>query len=137
MYTYKTRVFLHHTDAAGRLFFANQFYFMHEAKEKLLETLDLSIEKMLNDSELTYPLVHAEADYKAMLVAGDLITVNIGVEKIGETSVTFAYTIHKDDGTLAGTGKTVSVCVNKKTNMKVPLPKSWREKFTKALIKPV
>ncbi len=136
MTPYTTQVFLHHTDAAGRLFFANQFYFMHEAMEKLLESIGMSIEKLLNEKiDVTFPLVHAETDYKTILVAGDRISIKVGVEKIGETSVHFVYTIHKADGTLAGTGKTVSVCVNKTTGKKTALPEEWREKFKKALVK--
>jgi len=107
---------------------------MHEAMEKLFESVGLAIDKMLSHPELTFPLVHAEADYKAMLVAGDRIAVEVGIEKIGHTSIVFVYKITKADGTLAGTGKTVSVCVDNKTQIKQPLPAEWRDKFATRLI---
>ena len=129
MFEYKTQIFLHHTDAAGRLFFANQFYLIHEALEKFLESKGLAIDKMLDHDGVTFPLVHAESDYKAVLCAGDRITIQVAVEKMGETSIAILYTILKADGTLAGTAKTVSVAVNKKTNQKTPLPADWRQKF--------
>ena len=136
MFIYKTQIFLHHTDAAGRLFFTNQFYFMHEAMEKLLESLGMSLEEILNEKvEVTFPLVHAETDYKAILVSGDRIAIEIGVEKLGKTSVHFTYNIRKADNTLAGTGKTVNVCVDKATGQKTDLPQEWRERLKKALIK--
>jgi 1,4-dihydroxy-2-naphthoyl-CoA hydrolase len=134
MFTYRTQIFLHYTDAAGRLFFGAQFYLMHEALEKMRDSLGIPIKDMLDHPTLTFPLVHAEADYKSVLIAGDRITVDVGIEKIGNTSVAFSYVIKKEDGALAGTGKTISVCVDKKTQSKVPLPKEWRDKFAKALI---
>jgi len=130
MFDYKTQIFLHHTDAAGRLFFGNQFFLTHEAFEKFLESRGLAISTMLDHPELTFPLVHAEADYKSVLCAGDQITIQVRVEKLGETSVTIAFIILKADGTLAGTAKTVSVAVNKHTNLKAPLPADWRQKLT-------
>lgn len=135
MYVHQTQIFLHHTDAAGRLFFANQFFLMHEALEKMLDSINMPIHRLLDHPELTFPLVHAEADYKSILVAGDRVKVEVAIEKIGNSSVTVAYRVLKMDGTLAGTGKTVSVCVDLKTNQAVPVPEDWREKLAKMLIK--
>ncbi len=123
---------MHHTDAAGRLFFANQFYLTHEAKEHFLESLGLAADAMLNDPDVAFPLVHAEADYKVVLKTGDKLDIAVSVEKIGETSVVFAFTLLKD-GVVAGTARTVNVAVDKKTQQKVPLPAYWRIKFEQAL----
>ncbi len=38
MFTYKTKISLHDTDAAGIIFFANQFKIVHDAYEDLLES---------------------------------------------------------------------------------------------------
>lgn len=133
MFEYKTQIFIHHTDAAGRLFFANQFYLIHEAKERFLESLGLSIRHILDDPRFTFPLVHAESDYKALLQAGDRITIRAGIERIGETSVTFIFSIFKADGSLAGTSRTVSVAVDRKTQAKTRIPAEWRVKFERAI----
>lgn len=133
MYIHQSRIYLHHTDAAGRLFFANQFYLIYEAKEHFLMSLGFPIQEMLTDPVYTFPLVHAEADYKLMLITGDKIEIHVSVEKIGKTSVTFAYNIFKD-GKLAGTARTVSVVVNKATNQKASLPLLWRKKFETGLL---
>jgi 1,4-dihydroxy-2-naphthoyl-CoA hydrolase len=135
MFTYNTRIFLHHTDAAGRLFYANQFFLMHEAKELFLEKIGLPMKELLDHPEATFPLVHAEADYKAMLVADDRIRITVEVEKLGETSATTLFTIFKEDGTLAGTGKTVNVAVSKKTGNKMPIPPKWRAAYEKHMKK--
>ena len=132
MFTHHTHIYLHYTDAAGRLFFANQFYFIHEAKEHFLASLGLGIKGLLDHPTATFPIVHAEADYKAVLEAGDEIDISVGIEKIGETSVVFQFTIFKA-GAVAGTAKTVSVAVDKILNKKISLPLEWRRKLEKAV----
>jgi 1,4-dihydroxy-2-naphthoyl-CoA hydrolase len=132
MFTHRTHIYLHYTDAAGRLFFANQFYFIHEAEEHFLASLGLGIKDLLGHPSVTFPIVHAEADYKAVLEAGDEIDIAVRIEKIGETSVVFQFTVLKE-GILAGTAKTVSVAVDKLTQKKIPIPSEWRKKFEKAL----
>lgn len=126
MFIYEAVIFLHHTDAAGRLFFANQFYLMHEAKEKFLEHVGLPIGVLLEDPRYTFPLVHAEADFKVMLRAGDRVRIGVKVEKIGNTSVIFGFTLTREDGTPAGSGRTVNVCVEKSSGQKATLPQGWR-----------
>ncbi|MFH0754021.1 MAG: thioesterase family protein [Candidatus Omnitrophota bacterium] len=132
MFIHHARIYLHHTDAAGRLFFANQFYLTHEAKEHFLEHLGFDIDAMFSDPRVTFPLVHAEADYKALLKTGDKIDISVEVEKLGETSVVVVFTLLKD-GAVVGTARTVNVAVDKKTQLKVPLPLEWRSRFEKAL----
>lgn len=132
MFEYRSRIYLHHTDAAGRLFFANQFYLIHEAKEEFFRSLGLDIASILSDPRYTFPLVHAESDYKALLQTGDEVVIQVRIEKIGETSVTFAFNIYKTDGTLAGTSRTVNVAVDRKTSLKTPLPQAWLDCLAKA-----
>lgn len=44
------------------------------------------------------PLVHAEADYARPMLLGDVLTIELEVERLGEKSVTFAYRIVGADG---------------------------------------
>jgi 1,4-dihydroxy-2-naphthoyl-CoA hydrolase len=124
-FIHRSRIYLHHTDAAGRLFFANQFYLVHEAKEHFLLSLGVPLRTFLDHPEATFPIVHAEADFKAVLLAGDEVDIAVSVENIGETSVTFSFILTRPDGELAGTAKTVSVAVDKRTRKKIPVPQEW------------
>ncbi len=133
-FTYKTQLRLHDTDAAGILFFANQFKFLHDAYEHVLEKMGFSFQEMLTKRDYFLPIVHAESDYKMPLYVGDKITVTVTVAHIGTTSFSFAYEIRNTKKQLVGTGKTVHVTINKKTHTKIPLPKECRqalEKFAK------
>jgi 1,4-dihydroxy-2-naphthoyl-CoA hydrolase len=126
MFTYKTKIRLHDTDAAGIIFFANQFKIIHDAYEDLLEKYGWSFQTMLKGTDYFLPIVHAESDYKTPVFVGDKIAVAIKVGHIGETSFSFEYTL-KRGTTLVGTAKTVHVTINQKTRKKIPLPPAMRK----------
>src|SRR5690349_10521785 len=111
MFIYKTQIRLHDTDAAGLLFFANQFVLVHDAYEKLLQKLGFSFEAMLKKRGYFLPIVHAECDYKKPLFVGDEITISVAVSHIGTSSFTFVYEIRNKQKTLVGTAKTIHVTI--------------------------
>lgn len=125
MFIYKTKIHLHDTDAAGRIFFANQFKIIHDAYEALLEKFGCSFESMLKGGKYFLPIVHAESDYKAHLFVGDKIDIAIKVGHIGTTSFSFEYLI-KRKNQLVGSAKTIHVTVSAKTGKKTPLPAPMR-----------
>ena len=127
MHTYSTIIHLHDTDAAGILFFSNQFTMMHDAYESLLESVGFGFRSLIESKDFFFPIVHAESDYKAPLKVGDRIAIHTKLEKIGKTSVIFSYEIFKSDKTLVGVGKTVHVTTDKKKKTKVPIPADMRE----------
>ncbi|NLE64390.1 MAG: acyl-CoA thioesterase [Elusimicrobia bacterium] len=131
MFSCPARISLHHTDATGRIFFGALFYLVHETKEKVFEKIGMPIGQILDDPDLTFPLVHAEADFKSPLHNGEKIMVEVALENIGDTSVVISYAFRKTDGTLAAMAKTVHVSVSKKTGQKTPLPDIWRKKIEK------
>lgn len=128
MYVYQTKIKLHETDAAGLLFFSNQFKLVHDAYEALLESIGFSFADLIRVKKYFLPIVHCEADYKAPLFVGDLIEIRVKVKQVGKTSFTFAYTIVDTSETLIGTAETVHVTMDKATRKKIPLPQDLREK---------
>lgn len=129
MYIYQTKIKLHETDAAGLIFFSNQFKLMHDAYECVLENIGYGFADLLRNYDFFLPIVHAEADYKAPLFVGDVLEIQVVVESVGNTSFTFAYKIFNHKKELVGTGKTVHVTMDKKTSQKIPLPPTMREKI--------
>ena len=130
MFTYTTKIRLHDTDAAGIIFFANQFKIIHDAYEDLLETFGWSFETMLKGTDYFLPIVHAESDYLTPVKVGDRIVIAIKVGHVGNTSFSFEYTL-KRGKTLVGTAKTVHVTINQKTRKKIPLPAPLRRALEK------
>lgn len=126
MFTYTTKVRLHDTDAAGIIFFANQFKFIHDAYEELLEKkFAQGFQAILKGTRYFQPIVHAESDFKAPVFAGDKLAITVKLHSIGKTSFSLEYTL-KRAKTLVGTAKTVHVTVDQKTRKKIPLPSNLR-----------
>jgi 1,4-dihydroxy-2-naphthoyl-CoA hydrolase len=130
MFTYKTKIRLHDTDAAGIIFFANQFKIIHDAYEEFLEKIGLSMKTILEKTGFFQPIVHAEAAYKTPVYVGDKITITVKVGHIGKTSFTLEYTLKRGTN-LVGTAKTVHVTIDQKTSQKIPLPLSLRRALEK------
>lgn len=129
MFTYQTRIKMHHTDAAGRLFFGHQFAIAHEAYESFLEHIGLSFADILKTRPYFLPIIHAEADYKQQLFVGDLITIQLKVTNIGQTSFSVGYELTNAKGLSVGTVSTVHVSIDNQSQTKIPLPQELREKL--------
>ena len=133
MYTYQTKIKLHETDAAGLLFFSNQFKIVHDAYEGLLERIGFGFAQLIREKKFFLPIVHSESDFKLPLFVGDLIEVQTMVEKVGKTSFTLFYKILDTSQCIVGTAQTVHVTVDSETHKKTPLPSGLRSKLEQIL----
>lgn len=120
---------LYDTDEAGFLFFGSQFRFAHAALEEFLEHVGFPIADVLRRRAPLFPVVHAEADYRAPLVAGDRLTVTVAVRALGERSFTVAYRLLLPDGREAGTVTTVHAALDPATGASCALPAQVRDAF--------
>lgn len=131
MFTYQTKIKLHETDAAGLIFFANQFKIIHDAYESLLEGIGFGFADLIRNKDFFLPIVHAESDYKAPLFVGDVIEVQVKIGRVGQTSFTLAYALLNAKQEIVGTGRTIHVTVSKATHQKIFLPADLRAKLEK------
>ena len=122
----ETRIRLYDTDAAGFLFYGSQFRIAHEALENFLEHLGLPIAGIIHGREILFPVVHAEADYRAPLAVGDRLTVRVGVRAIGDRSFTLVYRLSLPDGRDAGSAVTVHAALDPATGTARALPEGLR-----------
>jgi 1,4-dihydroxy-2-naphthoyl-CoA hydrolase len=122
MYTKKTYLKFYFTDAAGILFFANIFLIAHDVYEDILRELGFSIREIIEKRDFLLPLVHSEADYKLPLKAGDKLTINAYISRLGETSFTIAYQFLNGENAIAASAQTVHVAIDKKSGKKRPMP---------------
>ena len=128
-YTCETRVRLYDTDAAGFHFYGSQFRFAHEALENFFEHIGLPIAKTIREREILFPVVHAEADYRAPLAVGDRLAVRVVVQALGDRSFSMGYRLVLADGREAGSVMTVHASVAAATGASCPLPEQVRAAF--------
>ena len=128
MYTFSTTVRIHHTDAAGILFFANLFIIAHECYETYLDP-EVNFHFMFNEKELIMPIVHAEADYLKPLRVSNKITVQLRLVEIGQSSFHLGYSIFDEDGGMSATVETSHAVRNKDGSAVLSLPDVLRDKL--------
>lgn len=126
MFVYHVKVKLHHIDAAGLMFFGCYFYLAHDAYEAFLEEISFPLEDILQQDFLT-PLTHAEANYKAPVRLGDTLTIELRIEKIGNTSFTVHYDVSNQFNRSVANLKTVHTTVSKSAPRPIDIPPDLKE----------
>ncbi len=126
MFVHLTSIRLHDTDAAGVLYFANQFRIAHEAYEAFMEQAGFGLGDVLKKGRIGLPIVRADGDYRAPLRVGDQLQLSLRLLRIGRTSFTLVCRIAKDNRT-AGHVTTTHVAVDRRTGRKTELPSALRK----------
>lgn len=129
IFEFRTSVKMYDTDAAGILFFGNQFRLVEDAYEAFLDLKGFPLIDFLEKTSYIMPVVQAETSYRVPLRVSDKIVIRLDIKKVGKTSFILGHEIYKEDGVLAGEGKTVHVCIDKKTGLKVPIPQELHDIF--------
>ena len=86
-------------DAAGIVYYPNFFDYYHRAFEDFFGTCaGIPYDRLLNDERVGFPAVHVEADFKLPLRHGEVIDVEMTIQRIGTSSFTSGYHIHRAGG---------------------------------------
>lgn len=126
MITHKITVRLHQTDAAGVMFFASQFFLIHDAYEAFLDEIGFPMRKFFTTSTFYLPIVHSRADFMAAVKVGQQLVISVQVAEIGQSSFTMDYQITDDRNRIVGTAQTVHVSIGRKKGTKIALPDELR-----------
>jgi 1,4-dihydroxy-2-naphthoyl-CoA hydrolase len=125
MFSYPVTVQLHHTDAYGIIFFANQFVLCHACFQAFLEEAGIPLPPTRAQASELLVIVHAESDYQAPIQLGDKLCIDYRCEKLGSTSVTNRFTFTNQHGVVVGQVRTVHVFIDPLTSRKLPIPARW------------
>jgi 1,4-dihydroxy-2-naphthoyl-CoA hydrolase len=117
---------LHHTDAAGLIFFPRLFDLVQEVLEIAMAERGASIEARLAGDGPIMPVVHCEADFQHPLRLGDEVTVEMHCEKLGAKSLGFLYRFLDAAGEEAARARTVHVAMDRRTGESVALTEQMR-----------
>ena len=127
----KLRVRYEETDTMGVVYYGKFFVWMEVGRVGLLREAGFGYKEWVkHDRE--FPVVQAQADYRASARFDDEILVKTRVASIGNSSIRFENEIYKiPEMTLLASGHTVHVLTNKK-GQKVPFTAELRDRLTSA-----
>ena len=126
MYHFQATIRLHHTDAAGVVFFSNLFVIAHDAYESFLES-HLPLSDVLSGGEYIIPIVHVEADYLLPLALSEKISVELSLEQTGTSSFSLSYVIKNSKMETAARLKTIHTVQLKDDRKIISIPGPIRD----------
>ncbi len=121
--TFTTRI--HDIDAAGVVFYAQIFYFIHNSYEDFLNQHQQPIDKILK-SDCILPIKHTQADFKAPIFLNECITIEIALLELKESEFTLNYSLLDINGNIRATALTQHICLDRNTKKRKNLPDTIR-----------
>ncbi|MFB7629673.1 acyl-CoA thioesterase [Streptomyces sp. NPDC056149] len=127
-FTREKKVYFHHCDPAGVVFFAQYLVFLNEIVQEWFEAgLTVDYPELLLERRIGMPTARVECDFLAPSTLGDTLRFTLSVERTGKSSCHLL---------LVGTGpdptdvrariKAVLVCTSLDSHRAVPLPDDVR-----------
>jgi YbgC/YbaW family acyl-CoA thioester hydrolase len=131
MFSVARRVRFQDIDAAGILFYARAFEYLHDAYAALLEARGIDLPAVIRERRWGAPLAHAEADFKAPMRYGDRVVVAILRGAVGTTSLKVFYEVRAEDDPahVHCTGMTTHVFIDLSTFATRNVPDEIRSLF--------
>ncbi len=126
-FTYKTIIRIHHTDAAGLIFFGSIFSITQDAFESLFSQIGFDFGEIFKSGSFITPVVHAESNYIKPIVLGDQLSIKVTNEKIGKTSFIMNYDFLNQKNILVAQVKIINVVIGYKNRKKKSIPKDLRQ----------
>ena len=106
------KIYYHHTDCGGVVYYAKYLEFLEEARTEFLNEKGVSV-KELADKGVLFVVARQEIDYKCPAVYGDTLSINACLAEIGRVKLIFTNEIKNQKGQLICAAKTVMVCVSR------------------------
>ena len=125
------KVSINDIDHAGIVYYPRFFNYFHVALEEFFSReIGVDYPALVVNHRIGFPTVHLETDFKRPLRFGDKLEVEVSVEAVGKTSITFTYVISLlGKAEVAGRGKNVMVCFDLDIFKKKDIPGWLREKL--------
>ena len=97
------------TDMAGIVHFSTYFRYMEAAEHAFLRSRGLSVVMEWQGEPIGFPRVSASCDYLSPARFQDVLDVAVAVERLGRSSITYAFEFFKGEEAVAR-GRMTAVC---------------------------
>jgi len=103
---YKARVYYHHTDCGGVVYYANYLQFLEEARTDFLARKGISVAAYVSQGRY-FVVSRQEIDYRAPAYYGDLLDIESRVQGVSGVRIDLIHDIRNGSGTLVAQARTV------------------------------
>ncbi|MCS6856540.1 MAG: acyl-CoA thioesterase [Sandaracinaceae bacterium] len=119
-------------DHAQVVYFPRFFHFFHTVFEDFFESEGLPYHLAFKEG-LAWPAVHARCDFLVPLRFGERLDVELGVLRVGKSSLSLAYHAWVGER-LCARAQLVVVCIDLSSFRPLPIPNKYRAIFEKHLV---
>lgn len=124
-------------DHAGIVYYPRFLHFFHCAFEDFFNDQGHPYKKVLDEDRTGWPAVHLETDFKKPLRFGDVLEVEVTVERLGTKSATFGYVGRRQgDGEEVVSASITVACIDMDSFRGKPIPSTYRALFERHMKEP-
>jgi acyl-CoA thioester hydrolase len=106
------KIYYHHTDAGGVVYYANYLKFLEEARTEYLADRGVSVKELV-DKGILFVVARQEIDYKLPAYYADTLKIDTRITDISAVRINFENEIKNQHNQVVAKAKTVLVCVDK------------------------
>jgi len=133
MEPYRRKVRYWDVDSNAHVFNARYFIYFDDAMTDFFEATGLDFGALGGDGPV-WVTAHAECDFKGEGNVGDVLATSVSVERLGNSSVTFALeTVEETSGRVVATGKEIYVVIDRVTREPIAVPDDARAILTELI----
>lgn len=125
----KVKIYYHHTDCGGVVYYANYLKFLEEARTEFLAQRGIYIGELAKEGTM-FVVSRQEIDYKLPAFYGDALEIDTRIGNISAVRIIFDCEIRNQKKQTVAKAKTTLVCVDKNLRPKA-IPKGIQEKILK------
>jgi 4-hydroxybenzoyl-CoA thioesterase len=131
---YDVTIRFSHCDPAGIVYFPRFFSLFNDTVEDwFTRGLGIDYADLLTVQRLGLPTAHVACDFKLPCYMGDILTIALGVERIGASSLALRYSGLVGDE-LRLTARSVQVHTSLATHRPIPIGDDWRDRMRPYLL---
>ncbi len=124
----KIKIYYHHTDCGGVVYYANYLKFLEEARTEYLAERGVSVKDLAKSGTL-FAVARQEIDYKLPACYGDILEIDTRIADVSGVRINFDYKIKNQARLTICLAKTVLVCIDKNFKPKA-IPQEVKEKLS-------
>ncbi len=95
-FSWPIRVYYEDTDVGGVVYYANYLKFMERARTEWLRALGFEQDRLMSEAGLIFVVAGVEVRYRRPARFNDRLTVTVGIEEIGRSTVVFRQAVARE-----------------------------------------
>ncbi len=123
----KIKIYYHHTDCGGVVYYANYLKFLEEARTEYLAETGVSVKDYAERGTL-FAVARQEIDYKLPAYYADTLEIDTRISNVSGVRMEFDYEIKNQNNKIICLAKTILVCIDKNFKPKA-IPEEVRERI--------